>query len=346
MGVLTDIHELMEIAVNQGASDLHLTAGVPPFLRLYGDMVPISQYDSLRPEHIEAVIRKIIAPAHWETLVEKGEVDFPYGQSNLGRFRCNMYRQRGSISLAMRTINPDIKALQQLGLPDVLEDIGRKRDGLVLVTGPTGSGKSTTLASMVDLINRERKGVIITLEDPIEYLHSHRRCIINQREVGADTNSFANGLRAALRADPDIILVGEMRDSETMATAISAAETGHLVLSTLHTRGAAKTIDRVIDGFPSHSQQQIRIQLASVLEAVVSQQLVRRRDGRGMVPAVEVMLGTPAIRNMIRDGKTHQINSVIETSTRHGMQLMESSLDQLVQQDLIEPTDVENRKHY
>ena len=236
----------------------------------------------------------------------------------------------------MRVINAVVKTFNELGLPDVLHDLCLKRDGLILVTGPTGSGKSTTLASMIDLINQTRQGVIITLEDPVEYLHNHKRCIVNQREVGTDTLSFANGLRAALRADPDVILVGEMRDLETIATAITAAETGHLVLSTLHTRGAAKTIDRIIDAFPPDNQQQIRIQLASVLEAVISQQLVTRKDGHGMVPAVEIMLGTPAIRNMIREGKTHQIPSMIETGTRFGMQTLDTALEDLVKKDLID----------
>ncbi len=250
-----------------------------------------------------------------------------------------MYRQRGSISCSVRVINAKVPKLSDLGLPDILADIARKKDGLVLVTGPTGSGKSTTLAAMIDQINQERQGVIITLEDPIEYLHHHRGCIINQREVGTDTLSFASGLRSALRADPDVILVGEMRDLETISTAISAAETGHLVLSTLHTRGAANTIDRIIDAFPPESQQQIRVQLASVVQAVISQQLIPRTDGSGMVAAVEVMLGTPAIRNMIRDSKTHHIQSAIETGTRYGMQTLDAAIDDLIQIGLIDPAE-------
>ena len=231
-----------------------------------------------------------------------------------------------------------------MGLPDVLEDLCYKKDGLILVTGPTGSGKSTTLAAMIDLINRTRKEVIITLEDPIEYLHMHRMCIVNQREIGTDTQSFASGLRSALRADPDIILVGEMRDLETISTALTAAETGHLVLSTLHTRSAAKTVDRIIDVFPRDSQEQIRVQLSTVLEAVISQQLIPRRDGKGMIPAVEVMLGSTAIRNMIREGKTHQIPGMIETGTRFGMQNMGSALEALLNAGLISEAEVAVRQ--
>lgn len=336
---ISDLHQLMEIAIDQGASDLHLTPGARPFLRIYGSITPLEGFPSLRSPQIEDLVRQIMSSNHWQLLAEKGEVDFSYGAAGLGRFRCSVFRQRGSLSLAMRVVGTEIKPLEELGLPEVLRDLCSKRDGLILVTGPTGSGKSTTLASMIDVINQERRGVIVTLEDPVEFLHSHKNCIVNQREIGTDTLSFANGLRAALRADPDVILVGEMRDLETIATAITAAETGHLVLSTLHTRGASKTIDRIIDAFPPANQQQIRIQLASVLEAVISQQLVPRIDGMGLVPAVEVMLGTPAIRNMIREGKTHQIPSMIETGSRFGMQTLESALADLVQQGLIDPTE-------
>ncbi|MGB4379240.1 MAG: PilT/PilU family type 4a pilus ATPase, partial [Limnochordia bacterium] len=265
-----------------------------------------------------------------------GEVDFSYGVHGIGRFRCSVYMQRGSFSAAIRVINSAIRTLDQLRMPAIIAEIIQKKDGLILVTGPTGAGKSTTLAAMIDLINQERQGVIITLEDPIEYLHHHGGCIINQREIGTDTRTFASGLRAALRADPDVILVGEMRDLETIATAISAAETGHLVLSTLHTRSAATTIDRIIDVFPPQSQQQIRVQLAGVIEAVISQQLIPRSDGRGMVPAVEVMLGTPAIRNLIRDNKTHQIKAQIETGTRYGMQTLDAAIDELIRQGLVD----------
>ena len=282
------------------------------------------------PAGIEQIVHPILTEQQVAELDREGEIDFSYGLQGIGRFRCNLSRQRGSLTLAMRVISSSIQSLEELGLPEVLHDLAHLRDGLVLVTGPTGSGKSTTLASMIDIINRERQGVIITLEDPIEFLHQHKGCVVNQREVGIDTKSFANGLRSALRSDPDVILVGEMRDLETISIALTAAETGHLVLSTLHTRGAAKTIDRIIDVFPPESQHQIRVQLSSVLEAVVSQQLFPAKDGKGMVPAVEVMLGTAAIANMIREEKTHQIPSMIETGARFGMQSMTNSFEELI----------------
>lgn len=339
MKTLSSLTNLLEIAVDQGASDLHLTSGIPPYLRVYGNLVPISGLAPLSPLDIETLVKPVIDTVTWDNLEEKGEIDFSYGLRGIGRFRCSVYHQRGSLTAAMRVINSKVQSLEALGLPEILGEICSKKNGLVLVTGPTGSGKSTTLAAMIDLINRERSGVIITLEDPIEYLHNHRRCIINQREVGTDTRSFANGLRSALRADPDVILVGEMRDLETIATAISAAETGHLVLSTLHTRGAAKTIDRIIDAFPASNKQQIRVQLSTVLEAVISQQLIPKKNGKGMVPAVEVMLGTPAISNMIREAKTHQIPSLIETGVRFGMKSMDSSVDELIESGVVDVTE-------
>ncbi len=333
---LDDIHPLLQAAVKKKASDLHLVTGIKPSLRISSQMIPLDEYPVLQPQNVQDLAEQVAGETQWDILEQHGEVDFSYGVMNLGRFRCNLFRQRGTLALAMRVINSNIMGLETLGLPPILDELTEKPDGLILVTGPTGSGKSTTLASMIDIINRRRRGVIITLEDPIEYLHAHGRCIVSQREVGGDTNSFANGLRAALRSDPDVILVGEMRDLETMATAITAAETGHLVFSTLHTRSAAKTIDRIIDGFPSGQQQQIRIQLAAVLEAVISQQLMPSSNG-GMVPAVEVMLGTPAIANMIREAKTHQIPSMIETGIRYGMTTLNHSLDALVQAGKIEP---------
>lgn len=338
MKTVDNLHHLMEMAIEQQASDLHITAGVPPILRIFGSIRSVDGFQRLTPNDIEQLVKPLVTQERLDILEQEGEVDFSYGLSGLGRFRCNLSRQRGTLALAMRVINSTVKTLDALGLPDILHDLAHLRDGLVLVTGPTGSGKSTTLASMIDIINRERRGVIITLEDPIEFLHQHKSCVVNQREVGTDTKSFANGLRAALRSDPDIILVGEMRDLETISIALTAAETGHLVLSTLHTRGAAKTIDRIIDVFPPESQQQIRVQLSSVLEAVVSQQLFPEKNGRGMLPAVEVMLGTPAIRNMIREEKIHQIPSMIETGTRFGMQSMQASFDELVRRDLVENT--------
>ena len=340
------IHQLMEMAVEQRASDIHLTPGMPPVLRIFGNIRQIEGFEKLTPALISELVRPLLNQERRETLKTEGQVDFSYGLAGLGRFRCNLSKQRGSLTLAMRVINSTIQPLEELGLPDILHDLAHLRDGLVLVTGPTGSGKSTTLASMIDIINRERRGVIITLEDPIEFLHPHKNCIVNQREIGTDTKSFSSGLRAALRSDPDVILVGEMRDLETISIALTAAETGHLVFSTLHTRGAPKTIDRIIDAFPADSQQQIRVQLSSVLEGVISQQLITAKHGRGMVPAVEVMLGTPAIRNMIREEKVHQIPSMIETGTRFGMQSMDAAIDELVRKDLVENTALHRRELY
>ncbi|NLY10082.1 MAG: type IV pilus twitching motility protein PilT [Firmicutes bacterium] len=340
MSYQSDINSILKIAIEKKASDVHLVPGAPPLLRIYGEILPLNEYGSLNPTGIRILVKPMVPEEKWAVFEQAGEVDFPYGVPGLARFRCNMFKQRGSISLAMRVINSEIKSIEKLGLPEILKEIVKKRDGLILVTGPTGSGKSTTLAAMIDLINQERKDVIITLEDPIEYLHQHKNCIISQREIGSDTRSFADGLRSALRSDPDVIQVGEMRDLETISTALTAAETGHLVLSTLHTRGAAKTIDRIIDAFPSEQQQQIRIQLAAVLEAVIYQQLIKRKDGKGMVPAVEVLIGTPAVRNMIREGKTHQLNSVIETSVRFGMKTAKMALEELVKRNLIDPYDL------
>lgn len=336
MRTVDDLHQLLEIAVDQQASDLHLTVGVPPMLRIFGSIRPIQGFAPLVPAQINQLIKPLFDDEGLKEFKSMGEADFSYGLRGLGRFRCSAFHQRGTISLAIRIIDSTIKSVAELGLPDILEELCQLRDGLILVTGPTGSGKSTTLASMINVINQKRRGVIITLEDPIEYLHSHGHCLVNQREIGTDTKTFASGLRSALRADPDVILVGEMRDLETIATALTAAETGHLVLSTLHTRGAAKTIDRVIDVFPPANQQQIRVQLSSVLEAVISQQLLPQKRGEGMIPAVEIMLGTPAIRNMIREEKVHQIPSMIETGTRFGMQSMEASFQELVRKDLVE----------
>lgn len=339
-----DIAELLAKVVQAGASDLHLTVGIPPTMRLHGELAPVDGYPVLVPDVVESIIEKITTPAQRERFREAGEVDFSYGFSGVGRFRVNIFRQRGAPALVLRVINFNIPTFAELGLPPIIQQICNKRDGLVLVTGPTGSGKSTTLAAMVDYINSTRSAVIITLEDPIEFLHKHKKGIVNQREVGSDTLSFAAGLRAALREDPDVILVGEMRDLETMENALRAAETGHLVLSTLHTRGAAYSIDRIIDFFPPHQQSQVRAQLANALQAVISQQLLPRADRPGRVAAVEVMIATPAIRNLIREGKTHQIDSVIETSAAVGMQSMDAALKQLYRAGLISREEFEGRR--
>lgn len=329
-----DINQLLEKTVELGASDLHITVGLQPVLRIngrlekYGDSV-------LSPKDNYELVKQLLSEEQIQVLEEKGEIDLSVSRTGLGRFRVNVYKQRGTYGMAIRAVALSIPSIEELGLPSVIKDLSRKNRGLILVTGPTGSGKSTTLASMIDRINKERSCHILTLEDPIEYLHKHNKSIVNQREIGTDCKSFATGLRSALRQDPDVILVGEMRDIETISIALMAAETGHLVLSTLHTIGAAKTVDRIIDVFPPHQQQQIMIQLANVLEGVISQQLLPKSDGSGRVVATEVMIATPAIRNLIRDRKTHQIQTAIQTGAKYSMQTMDSSLIELYKRGII-----------
>ncbi len=329
-----DLMDLLIETSRIGASDLHITVGVPPVVRINGELQWLNQA-ALTPALVEKLIKQILTTKQLELLEEKKQIDLSFSQSGYGRFRVNVYKQRGSLGAAFRTVMNRIPSLGELGLLPEIEDLSRKRRGLILVTGPTGSGKSTTLAYMINLINQERKSHIITLEDPIEYLYKHDKSIINQREIGGDVSSFADGLRAALRQDPDIILVGEMRDLETIAIAVTAAETGHLVLSTLHTVGAAKTIDRIVDVFPPHQQQQIKVQLSTVLEGIVCQQLLPKADGSGRVPAIEVMIANSAIRNLIREGKTYQIQNVIQTGSKAGMQTMDNSLMNLFKSGLI-----------
>lgn len=321
--------ELIGKAIENGASDLHLSVGVPSCMRINGAIVRMEDTESLMPKDVEDIALSIMDERHRAVLEEAGEVDFAYSIPSLGRFRVNVFRQRGSFSMVARILNLRIPTPEELGIPGAVVEITEKRRGLVLVTGATGSGKSTTLASLINLINQRRSDHIITLEDPIEYLHKHNQSIVNQREMGADSVSYSAALRAALRQDPDVILVGEMRDLETIATAVTAAETGHLVFSTLHTNGAANTIDRIIDVFPPHQQQQIRTQLADVLQCVVSQQLLPRKDGRGRVAAFEVMLANNAIRNHIREAKTYQIPTVMQTSGKLGMKTMDDALFEL-----------------
>ncbi len=323
-----DVNDLLEIVVEQNASDIHLTVGLPPTLRLHGQLTPLD-LPTLKEADTKELIGQLLEgkPVLMEKFREKGEVDFSYALQNIGRFRVNVYKQRGSWATALRLVGVEIPRMEELGLPrKILESLSNNTRGLILVTGPTGSGKSTTLATMVDYMNQKRKEHILTLEDPIEYLHKHKNSMVNQREIGFDTNSYANALRAALREDPDVILVGEMRDQETISTAITAAETGHLVLSTLHTIGAAQTIDRIIDVFPPHQQQQIRIQLSNILKGVVSQQLLPRSDIKGRCVALEIMIGNAAIANLIREEKTHQIYSQIQTGTLSGMITMDASI--------------------
>lgn len=326
--------ELVSLGTEKKASDIHITVGIPPTYRINGSLVKIGD-EPLTPEDTLNYTKQALNEKQMKELEEKGELDFSYSSPGIGRYRVNAYRQRGSYGLALRIIPMSIPTMESLGLPKVVRDLARLPRGLILVTGPTGSGKSTTLASVIDQINRERNCHILTLEDPLEYLHKHNKAIVNQREIGSDSKSFASALRGALRQDPDVILVGEMRDLETISIAITAAETGHLVLSTLHTLGAAKTIDRVIDVFPPHQQQQVRVQLSSVIQSVISQQLLPRSDDKGRVAAFEVMIATSAIRNLIREDKIHQIDTVIQTGAKYNMQTMDSSLIDLYMKGLI-----------
>lgn len=320
--------ELMKTAIERKASDVHLSAGIPPSIRVTGEIEAVGE-DKMTPAEVAQIGKEITTELQWNTLMTHGEVDFAYSIPQLGRFRVNIFHQRGSVAIAIRILNLRIPNPEELGIPQAVVDMTGKRRGLILVTGATGSGKSTTLASLINIINHTYPYHIITLEDPIEYLHSHDKSIVNQREVGTDTESYANALRAALRQDPDVILVGEMRDLDTISIAVTAAETGHLVFSTLHTIGAASTIDRIIDVFPPFQQQQIRTQLADVLECVVSQQLIPKADGKGRVAAIEVMLSNGAIRNHIREAKTFQIPTVMQTNRKMGMVTMDDALYEL-----------------
>ncbi len=328
------LHELLIEALEKKASDVHLTVALPPMMRVNGQLEPMRDY-MLMPEHTERLCMQMLTERHKEELAEKGEIDFSYAIPNVSRFRVNVYKQRRSYGAAIRVIMTTIPTISSLNMPKTLETLADKPRGLILVTGPTGSGKSTTLAAMIDYINSTRSGHILTLEDPIEYLHRHKRSMVNQREIGDDSQSFANGLRSALREDPDVILVGEMRDLETISIAIAAAETGHLVMSTLHTTSAAQTVDRIVDVFPPYQQTQIRVQLASVLQGIIAQQLLITADGNGRVAALEILLGTDAVRNTIREGKVHQLQSYIQTGHKVGMMSMDYSLAQLVRQSKI-----------
>ncbi len=329
-----DINEILQHTVELKGSDLHITVRLPPMIRKNTVLTTYGE-DALTPEDTKTLTMSVLTEHQKATLEKDGEVDFSYVVPGISRFRVNAYKQRGSYGLAFRVIAMRVPTLDELGFPEVLKALAMKPRGLVLVTGPTGSGKSTTLAAMVHHVNTSRKCHILTLEEPIEYLHAHRLSMVNQREVGSDTLSFANGLRAALREDPDVILVGEMRDLETISTAITAAETGHLVMSTLHTTGAEQTIDRIIDVFPPHQQQQVRVQLSAVLEGVISQQLLSRQDEPGMIAVQEILLATGAVRNIIRDGKTNQIQTILQTSSKLGMRSMDFSLAETVRRGVI-----------
>ena len=328
------MEHLLREAVEKGASDIHITVGVPPIFRINGKLVR-SDHAALMVKETEELFNSLTKSEQQQLFKERGELDFSFAIYGLSRFRINAFRQRGSIAIVIRVVNENIPTLEELAHPPVLKTLAGQPRGLVLVTGPTGSGKSTTLAAMINLINQERSCHILTLEDPIEYLHKHSKSIVNQREMHSDTQSFTIALRAALREDPDVILVGEMRDAETIATAITAAETGHLVFATLHTGSAAQTIDRIIDAFPAHQQQQIRIQLSVTLQGIIAQQLLPRMDRKGRIAALEVLIATPAVRNIIREGKTHQLTSVIQTGIKFGMQPMDAALRDLYRRGIV-----------
>jgi len=333
------IFELINMVIERRASDLHLVAGASPALRVNGELL-FSDLPRLAPDQVKQLAYELLTDDRKKKFEAEHEPDFSYSYQNekhnmFCRFRVNLYIQRGSPALALRFIANDIRSFNDLGLPPVLKDITRQRRGLILVTGATGSGKSTTLAAMLDLINSERSCHIITLEDPIEYFHHHKKSLVSQREIGQDTASFALALREALRQDPDVILVGEMRDLETISIAITAAETGHLVLGTLHTTDAVQTVDRIIDVFPPHQQQQVRTQISITLQAVVAQQLLMKSDGSGRMPVVEIMIVNSAIRNLIREGKSYQLYSVIETGREQGMQTLDQGLTDLIKRGMI-----------
>ena len=325
---MATIKEILQTACENKASDVHITVGIPPKMRVNGKLRTMP-YDRMMPGDTMDILLSVMSEPQRERFEEKGELDFSYSIPELGRYRVNAFKQRGTVAMAFRLVSSDIPSPESLGVPESVIDLYKSKRGLVLVTGPTGSGKSTTLAAIIDKANHNRDAHIITLEDPIEYLHRHDQSIVNQREIGLDSRSYADALRAALREDPDVILVGEMRDFETISVAITAAETGHLVLSTLHTLGAASTVDRVIDVFPPHQQQQIRVQLANTLEAVISQQLLPNADGNGRVAAFEVLHTTNAVRNLIREGKSHQLTSVMQTNRKLGMITMDDSIQKL-----------------
>ena len=330
MPLTYSIDDLLEQMVARSASDLHVTTLSPPAIRVRGSIERLDGYEPLTAEDTQQLLYRILSSEQQKLLELNRQLDFSHSMPGLARFRVNVYFQRESIGAAFRLIPTELKTLEELGIPSSLHVLADKPRGLVLVTGPTGSGKSTTLAALIDEINRNRSEHILTIEDPIEFLHRHKRCIVNQREIGPDATSFADALRAALRQDPDVILVGEMRDLETISTALTAAETGHLVFGTLHTQSAPSTIDRIIDVFPAEQQEQVRIQIASSLQGVVTQALLPTADGIGRVPALEILLPDDAVRNLIRQGKVEQIYSVMQTNSGRGMQTMEQSLADLI----------------
>ena len=338
-----DFADLLLEVLERRASDLHITAGAKPAVRVRGKLVPLEDYPVLTTTDTREVVYSILTNDQRQKLETEWQLDFAYAIPNVARFRVNAYFQRAAIGAAFRLIPFEIKSAEELGLPSVVHELAKKPRGFVLVTGPTGSGKSTSLAAMIDEINNTRQDHILTIEDPIEFLHPHKQCVVNQREIGSDAHSFAAGIKAALRQDPDVILVGEMRDLETIHTALTAAETGHLVFATLHTQDAPQTIDRIIDVFPPAQQQQVRVQLSVALQGVITQQLLPTADGSSRVAACEVMIPTPAVRNLIREGKTHQILSAMQTGSASGMQTMDAALATLVRQGKITQQLAESR---
>ncbi|MEN8374169.1 MAG: type IV pilus twitching motility protein PilT [Gemmatimonadota bacterium] len=337
------MRDLLEQMLTKGASDLHITTGQTPKLRIDGELTEIPGTERLMPRETMALAYSILTENQKKRFETEDELDFSFGVQKLARFRGNVYKQRGSVALAIRLIPYDIKTFDELGLPPTVKQLAERPRGLVLVTGPTGSGKSTTLAAMIDKINREEKGHILTIEDPIEFVHRHQGCMVNQREIGTDTQSFGDALKYALRQDPDVVLIGEMRDRETIEAALTIAETGHLAFGTLHTNSAAEAVNRIIDVFPANQQPQVRAQLSFSLEGVVTQTLLQRAQGTGRVAAAEVLVCTPAVRASIRDDKVHQIYSIMQAGKKHGMQTMNDALYQLVIMDEVRLEDALKR---
>ncbi len=340
---MANLYQLLQTMIEKGASDLHITTGTPPQIRVNGELVPMN-LPQLTPPETKQLVYSVLTDAQKHKFEEENELDFSFGLKGLSRFRANVFMQRGAVASAIRTIPFKIMTFDELGLPPIIRELVNKPRGLILVTGPTGSGKSTTLATMIDTVNRESHGHIVTIEDPIEFLHPHKKCLVNQREVGADTASFKVALKYILRQDPDVVLVGELRDLETIEAALTIAETGHLTMATLHTNSAAQTINRIIDVFPSFQQPQVRAQLSFVLEGIMSQQLMIKASGQGRVLALEILVPNPAIRNLIREDKVHQIYSTMQTGAgKSGMQTMNQSLAALYQKRIISYDDALNR---
>src|SRR5258707_1735305 len=336
------MHDLLTMMIERGASDLHITTGTHPQIRLHGKLTALTQFDVQMPQDTQRLAYSVLNEGQKQKFEEENELDLSFGIQGLARFRCNVYRQRGAVAAAIRVIPVKIRGFDELGLPAIVEQMADRPKGLILVTGPTGSGKSTTLAAMVDKVNSERAEHIVTIEDPIEFVHQHKKCMVNQREVFSDTHSFKNALKSILRQDPDVVLVGEMRDLETISAALTLAETGHLTLGTLHTNSRAQIINRIIDVCPTTQQRQVRAQLALVLEGVLSQTLIPKVGG-GRCMSLEIMVATPAIRNLIREEKIHQVYSAIATGQKFGMQTMNQSLADLTKRHLITKEDALNR---